>query len=329
MSGYFQHLQSEIAEIDDPEIRARTRREWGLVGIDEDGCAGLLGEVDGAGPDASMNGAIAGRTWPDFYAGDATALAAEVAADKRRARASQYLTRADVKEVFDAVSFAVQETGVLFNSQITIAYRYLGVEDDRIATVLLSDYLRELRMRMKAWGFRFDYAYVHERSKERGFHTHVISALPAHLRDRIREWTGKFFSHRYPELFVPEAVKVQVSGVRSPHHKLELHRHRLTYITKGLDPYIRDRDDERKLMPLIELIGVPEKFQRPAGAIDCVQRCGTSHSIGPAARRLEPDFVSVFGLKQWARLHSGWEADEYPRRMERREIERIMGNLDI
>jgi hypothetical protein len=185
-------------------------------------------------------------------------------------------------------------------------------------------------MRMKAWGYRFDVVYAHEKTAEKGFHTHLISALPVHLRDRVRSWSGKFFARRCPTAPMPKtAVKVQISGVRSAEDRLELHRHRVTYICKGLDPDINERDDEGKLVPLLGLMGVPEKFWRPAGTIDCAQRCGASHSIGPAARKLEPDFVSVLGLKQWGRLHSGWEADEYPRRIERREIERLLRNLVI
>jgi hypothetical protein len=42
VSPNFRHLQEMIDEIDDAEIRARLRREYGLVGLDSNGRPGLV-----------------------------------------------------------------------------------------------------------------------------------------------------------------------------------------------------------------------------------------------------------------------------------------------
>ncbi len=55
----FAALQRDLIKIDDPEIRARLRREYGLLGLDEMGKPGPL-HRDGAGPQAALNAAAAG-----------------------------------------------------------------------------------------------------------------------------------------------------------------------------------------------------------------------------------------------------------------------------
>jgi hypothetical protein len=323
MSPNFRHLQKMISEIDDREIRARMRREYGLVGLDSDGRPGLM-PGDGAGPEATLNGAVTGDNWDEFYGGNPELIAAERADRADAERAMLYLSKDDVREIYDAASFAVQARQHLLNSQITIVYRLLGIENHNDATRLLSDYLRELRMRLKDWGVPFDFVYVHEHSQERGFHTHLVTVLPVHLRQSVIRWSAKFFVRRCAGISPADAVKVQISGVRSPAHQLALHQHRLQYICKGLDPKIMERGEDGRRQPLIELLGIPEKFRRQAGSIESLRRCGASHSISAGQRAMAPAPLSAFGDRAWSWLYRGWELNEFQDRIKEEGLREVV-----
>jgi len=320
--GDFAHLRAMLAEIDDPEERARFRREWGLLGLDEDGRPGPS-PSDGNGPESSFNAAVAPRSPEEYWGDDRKALQAECDATAEVERRRKYLSLDDAREIIEAASFMVQLRGNFVNSQITLVWNLLGTDTDECATQLFSDFTRELNMRFRAWGYPLDYVYVHERSGERGFHTHMIAHIPAFLRARVVEWTKGFFARRSNAAVHPEAVLVQISGRRGAPGQMELHQHRVLYLCKGLDPEALDRDARGKLKPVDELIGVPEVRRRVAGEVWCAQRRGCSHSLSPAARKAGYPARSAVREKDWRGLWSGWELDEHRKRLEEAEQERL------
>lgn len=318
----FAHLQAMLAEIDDAEERARFRREWGLLGLDEDGKPGPT-PSDGNGPESLLNAATAARNVAEYWGSDQKSLASELQATDEAERRRQHLGAEDAREIIDAASFLVQLRGNLINSQITFVWNLLGTDNDVAATKLFSDFTRELNMRFRAWGHPLDYVYVHERSLERGFHTHMITHIPVFLRTRVVDWTKDFFGRRSPGGVHTEAVKLQISGRRGLPGQMELHQHRVLYLCKGLDPEALDRDAGGKLKPVLELIGVPEVRRRVAGEIWCAQRRGCSHSLSSAARKAGYPARSAMREKDWGGLWSGWELDEHRKRLEAAKQEKL------
>jgi hypothetical protein len=121
-----------LREIDDPNERERTRREWGLLGLDDHGRVAYR-PIFGTGYDCDLNRAILGHDLEGFLQGDPLMIAEEQRAEQRRQRGRLYLTKDQVAHLYDAASFLIQEHAVFLNSQITICYRQLGMGDHRSA----------------------------------------------------------------------------------------------------------------------------------------------------------------------------------------------------
>ncbi|MFY9294401.1 MAG: hypothetical protein WAP03_27500 [Methylorubrum rhodinum] len=267
-----------LASIADPEDRARWRREFGMLEEDEDGKIAFAPSA-GSGPEAALNRAILGHTLEDYL--HHTLQDAETVAETLReaeldrmeeARAARFLTRGEVQGVYDAASCLGQVYGLTCNAFITIAYQTLGLDDPAAETKLLTDFLKEAGDQMERWGYPFHAIYVHEHSRERGRHTHMLATVDVRVKARFVRWVRdgkKSFFWRHCRVATPEAVDIQVKGTRTPTTKALWQYDRVMYMTKGLDPTVTDRDLETgQVTPLYLLLGLKERWQdRPAGVI--------------------------------------------------------------
>lgn len=320
-----------LASIDDLEERARTRREWGLHEEDEQGRRNFAPSL-GAGPQASLNCAILGPTLEAYihHTLDDAAMAAEALRERdldkaERVRTAPYLSREEVKAVYDAAACLGQVYELTCNAFITIAYRALGLDDSEAETKLLTDFLDEAAGQMQRWRYPFHAIYVHEHSLERGRHTHVLATVDVRVKASFIRWArdgAKSFFWRHCGIATKDAVDIVVKGTRTPATKALWQYDRVMYMTKGLDPTVMDRDMETgELTPLYLLLGLKEKWQdRPAGVIPYRHRIGTTQAIGyRARRRLTKDgmpLLSPFADRAWRWLrldHTGfgWELSEY------------------
>ena len=120
-----------------------------------------------------------------------------------------------------------------------------------------------------------------------GFHTHLVLALQNGLRADIKTWIlQNFFAKRCQGQIPADAVDSKSADVGIG---LQLQAHRLRYICKGLDPEITDCGETGRRDALnCRLVGIPEESRRPAGLIECAQRCGVSQSLGNAVVKAPP-----------------------------------------
>lgn len=332
MSNFEREISNDefLADIADADERERFRREFCILDSDEGDRFGF-GDRQGGGPNALLNAAITGADLRTSLLGTLQdeALVDEMlqeqqAAATAKARASAYLTRADVQELYDAVSFLTQEYGIFMNGFITVAYTPLGINDGRQMTRLLTDFLDEAGHQMDRWGHRWHAVYVHECSAERGLHTHLLVHIPTGLRKAFVKWAKddqrSFFKRHCPKM-TAAGVDLQLKEPTTVASKASWQWDRVQYMTKGLDPDVMARDLETgALTPLFDLIGQRPNYRRAAGVIPFRQRVGVSKSIRSKSR--SNDFpeglpsLSAFEDRAWPylRLDSpnlGWEMHEF------------------
>jgi hypothetical protein len=165
-------------------------------------------------------------------------------------------------------------------------------------------------MWLKRRNFPHHYIYVHENARDRGFHSHLLmyfSPFSAVDRGDFREWARKFFRRRCGQL-PSRAVRIQFRDYGDREKQVKLQWILFRYLCKGLDPRIRDRGEKSRPQPLTKLLRLKPI---PANEVGCGQRCGCSHSLGPAAREVarakEPMRASAYDRRAWDDLYTGWE----------------------
>jgi hypothetical protein len=172
-----------LREIDDRDERERTRREWGLVGLDDWGRLRPIRHY-GSGLHGQINRGIAGADWEEYFGGRSEGLAVFEKQAAERTRRDRYLRGSQVAQLYEAASYLNQEHGVCLNSHVTIVYSLLGITDQRQAAELLSDFHRLTAAWFRRREARYQYLYVHENAGAWGFHTHLLIHFPRNLHRR-------------------------------------------------------------------------------------------------------------------------------------------------
>lgn len=344
------HMNNEdpiafLLGIADPEERARMARAWGLA--DE------LAERDhfgwGSGPEVALNAAIYGSDEESRIGAvmqDENLIADEVArraaARAEKQRAAEFLTLDDLESLYEATGFLNQELGLTWNSLITIAYEPLGVgsSGDRAAR-LLTKFLDEGAKFMRRSGHEFHWIYAHERSDERGVHTHILTHVPAGMGRAFRVWAlddERSFFRRRCAYVRPGAVDFVMKQPKTRRSKLQWQGDRLQYLTKGFDPEAAARDpDSGKMEPIFDLLKQKENYRRPAGVVPFRKRCGASGTVGASAQaRVLAEGMPIMSPmldEAWTYLHLDsfdleWPLREHDERQRERDLQFLLASLE-
>jgi hypothetical protein len=265
-----------LADICDPEERARFRREFGLLDHDSRGhiCFAPPGS---SGPEGQLGRAIIGHDLVSYFGGltgdenlAADLVRHEVVRPAERERTRVYISLEDVRTIYDAAAFMGQEYGLCFNAMITVAYKTLGIVEPAAMTKLLTDFLDEAGDQVTRWGYPWHTVYVHENSDERGLHTHILATIDPGVRGAFTTWArdgAASFFWRHCKCATAEAVDIVIKAPTTDLSKVGWQQDRLQYLTKGMDPTLMARDvTDGILRRIIDLVALKERYRnRPAG----------------------------------------------------------------
>ena len=129
-------------------------------------------------------------------------------------RIRAHLSKSQVRELWDAGSFLVQEYGILLNTRIVIAHERLSTGEVRDGAGLVSDLVHQLGMALRRSAPktcpRFHWLYVHNRGTKSGFSTTIVAFIPEELSDEAEEWLfDHFLLNRFGSSLPKDAVRMR------------------------------------------------------------------------------------------------------------------------
>jgi hypothetical protein len=259
-------------------------------------------------------------------------------------------------KLYNAIAFAQWNYGLVLNSHMTVTWDMLRVRDDRHAVDILSRFNQEAgkwlavdnagrrrkNTNARTWGGRslYVYAYIHECTNERGFHTHQLFHAPDGKARAFSEWAPR----RLAELAgldapVMDAVFFTPGTKRdgfSPHvarfKKNEVERcwAYFRYLIKNLDPDLA-KDVDGRSANLRAIFKAETNYVEPP-PVHCKKLFGCSENIGIGEQRAT-GFVSKFDTGDWDRLYDDSELAAFQRFVEverqERELEEALRNVTI
>jgi DNA polymerase-3 subunit gamma/tau len=239
-----------------------------------------------------------------------------------------YLSKAQVRELWDAASFMTQEYGCLLNTRIIIGHERLGIFDPSVGSELVSDLKHELGLAIRRWDDSsnpdFHWLCVHERGDRFGFSTTVVAYIPESFAELVDEWLFEsFLPRRFDPALLRDAVRLRTTHYGSLEWRLRRHQHLMRTLCRGVDPKIRVwHNGERRA--LIDVLKIPRRFREPFGVLQLTQRRRVSETIGAGTQggtrldRLAP--LSAFADEAWDHLWTGWEIREHQDRERERKL---------
>ena len=229
-----------------------------------------------------------------------------------------HLSGQDWTRLYEGIAFA-NRLGSVLNVHVVIAWECAGIwGDDRVSGALVQ-WTEGLRKWCRARKYPCRYVYVHERARDQGLHTHLLTAVPHDDKDRFQGWAFKYLQRIAGHGHLPvNAICVRHRGDR------DVQRQWLWfgYLTKGLVPglSVGGVDDKTRYHPMADVVTYP---LRETGLVRCRFRAGVSRNIDCAARCRfgQNGFVSRFiaGATTRAELF----VDEYLREFEEEEKHRL------
>lgn len=251
------------------------------------------------------------------------------------------LTR-EVFDIYNALAFAMRRHGVVMNSHLTFAWEELGIESADHATEVLTRFNHEASKwlgvglkpdtkrksrSMRAWmePTKHMYVYVHENSRDRGFHTHQLAFIPPAKAAEFETWARSCLARMAYRPYISK----EMLCIRYRRHGDEASRVRrmwywFRYITKTLDPnWFIQRADGRWLSP--RQIFRPRPFYS-GDMVDCAQLAGGSHNIWTGAQT-KAGFQARLYREGWQWIYNGAELDDYRQAITDAEWERTASKL--
>lgn len=231
--------------------------------------------------------------------------------DQDTPRDPAYLHRSDVREIFAAASFLVQQGHHPLNARITIRHRVFGHEGQSDASDHFKRFSQALKEQLKKLGGSGLRIFVQERDENEGSCGRVIAHVPDPvLADRwLKKWhSNSRFARKEDQAITLEMIP---EGER-----LDGHWTCVRWLCGGFNP-----ND-----PIFEKLNIETAYRRVAGNIDKRTRRDSSESLAAKARAQAVllqggvDLVSAFDDEQWDRLYDGWELEEFRYRKEQKPL---------
>jgi len=165
-----------------------------------------------------------------------------------------------------------------------------ALQDDRAAGELLKEFCAVLRKQAEVRKWPCAYAYAHERTRDEGLHTHLLTTWPRIDAIRFEKWAQRYFAKRAGR-HTPDRRAVKV--VHRGDGDVKRHWFWFGYLTKGVHPGVRLRyGDDSKPHWVSELM---LRRHADGGVVRCRKRVGLSRNLDSEAQRSfgAGGFVSV------------------------------------
>jgi len=219
-----------------------------------------------------------------------------------------YLTRSQVRSIFAAASFMVQQGHQPFDARITIRHRLFGYDGQPEASAHFKRFSQALKGQLEKWGGSGLRVFVQERNEAEGSCGRVI-AYVADVEEAER-WLKKW--HRSSRVAGMEDAAITLEMVPAS-ERIDGHWNCVRWLCGGFNP-----ND-----PILAKLKIEMEYRRVAGDIGGRTRLDCSERLGDAARQRADlecgvDLASAFNDEQWDRLYDGWELEELKYREEQK-----------
>lgn len=240
-----------------------------------------------------------------------------------------YLTKNEVRKVYNAMSYAMWKDGVVMNTHLIVVWSMMGlspVEGDAI----LSKYLhkaqkwvrvgnkpRQRRVANARVGSELRYVWVHENDQKRGFHSHVLLRLPRSARKEFETWSRKALAEMVGKHFPWKAFRLVLSYEKTEEGSIKRGWGWFRYLSKQLGPdeKILWRDSETGIQEAFARDVIKPWPIRKSPPLPLKKLADVSQNIGAGAQRKD-QYVSFWGACHFDRLYAGDELFEWRQREE-------------
>jgi hypothetical protein len=241
-----------------------------------------------------------------------------------------WLTRREVRKVYNAMSYAMFKDGIIMNTHLIIIWSMMGLSPKE-GNAILGKYLhgaqKWLRVGCKPCkrrvagartGTELRFAWVHENAPGRGFHSHIVLHLPYGLKKDFELWSRAYLVKLTGRHFAWKAFRLRPSYEKIEGAEVARAWSWFRYLTKELHPqakfsWIVDEREYREL-PMRDIVKPwPYRKNLP---VPNMKMTGVSHNIGEGCQRAD-QFVSKLSRCDFDRLYSGDELEERRQRIQR------------
>jgi DNA polymerase III subunit gamma/tau len=222
-------------------------------------------------------------------------------------RDPNYLTIDNAAQLIRSASFAVQEHGIKFNTQIMIRHTKFGCKTQEEASDHFARFSKALDSRLKAWVGYGHRLCVQEVNEADGFSGRVVAFIADERAQLLRRWSERW-DHEFRVAGEEDhAITFEIVPAGD---RLEAHWRCVRWLCGGLN----------QQEPLAARLNIEPEFRRVAGDIGQRTRMPISDSLKPGKiENVENEaglkLLSAFDDQAWDRLYDGWELEEHLSRM--------------
>jgi len=258
----------------------------------------------------------------------------EVASSKPQRLA--YLTKNEVRKIYNAMSYAMWNDGVVMNSHVIIMWSMMGLneaEGDKV----LGDYLhkaqkwcqvgtkpRQRRVANARMGRELRYVWVHENDFRRGFHSHLLLHLPDGADQRFKAWSREALTDMAVKHLPEKAFYLAPNRGKTEQDRVWLAWKWFRYLSKQLRPDAKIfwRDSEKGIHDAWAREVIKPCRIRESPHLSLKKMTGVSRNIGVGAQR-DGRYLSRWEACLFDELYSGNEMSDWRKRVE---YERLQKN---
>lgn len=236
-----------------------------------------------------------------------------------------FVTGPQAENIMSAVSYLNAAHGLLLDTHIVIAHECVGIKDHEAAARLVWLLFHRLQKWFRRRQMEAFYIYIHENSRERGFHSHILLHAGEAAAD-LRKWLPGAVARLWGDPLPGEMLHIKHRRQRKLSHRITLQWIWVRYVLKGVWPRLGIVDvDKGVVKPVHELLGLRP---RPGGLVLCRKRTGVSSNIGRRARD-KAGYASLFSRGLDDRLFSGDEFRIRDEELRQAEADKLAGQLVV
>jgi hypothetical protein len=262
----------------------------------------------------------------------------------------------EAARLYRCLSFAMNWYGVVMNGHMTVAWEVLGIRDHVGAAKVLTEFNARMGKWLKVdgsgrkrkgiksttWGVpdNYFYAFVHEHTRDHGFHTHQLIAVSDGKARAFAERAVPVLKRLTGVSHVPANAVVFTPGTKGEGFVPYLPRFKknevercwiwFRYLAKNLSPHEFARAGDR-CVPQRDVFRIRRVFV-PPHPVSCSDLFGCSQNIGVGAQ-MAAGFVSKFDQGDWQRLYDDSDLAEWRRakkeQQRQEEMAAIFANITI
>lgn len=238
--------------------------------------------------------------------------------------AKYWMSGAEANNLAEGVAAANSVHGLLFNTMVTISYKYAGILNESEAVPVLTQFLHRMGKRYMGKRFpsealgvpidpsTFAFCYVHERSKQHGLHVHILTYLPKGHQHRLQRWANKALASIVGKPIPDNTVMVSSKASNNPNRQIQDQARMVRYILKGIDEglTIESPMGSGIVVSGYDFFDIRHNHRHNQGRIEGIKRVGLSRNISIGARK-KAGFVSAFEAGDDDHIFAGVEWQQY------------------